>query len=134
MSLCVCPAIALHGVVDESGVTVRYEPQIGLVYDGDFQEIQPHGLIARKVVIMKRSLVKVADMGGNFTTLPMFLSRFASDQLNQWLGLFFTYIDGVEVTIDGHPVEWSNQPVTRRPTIIFTGVDADRFLQMEVAH
>ena len=126
--------IALHGVVDESGVTVRYEPQIGLVYDGDFQEIQPHGLIARKVVIMKRSLVKVADMGGNFTTLPMFLSRFASDQLNQWLGLFFTYIDGVEVTIDGHPVEWSNQPVTRRPTIIFTGVDADRFLQMEVAH
>lgn len=131
--------IELVRIKGDDGTTLRFEPQLGVVIDDDethagttFHKVGYEDLLSRQIVLDGNELRGVADMGENFNVMGMFLGAVPADGLNQWLSLFFTYIDNVEVMLDMRPVEWSRQEIAYEPAIVFTRVDADRSLNMEV--
>jgi superfamily II DNA or RNA helicase len=103
--------------------------------DGEeFHPLTMDKLLSRHMVLDGTSLRSVGDMGENFGIVSVFLERVPADGLNQWLSLFFTYIDNVDVVLDGSRVEWGHHDAGSEPAIVFLGVDSDRSLQLEVAH
>ncbi len=132
--------IELSRVRSDDGATLRFEPRLGVMVDDEetetgssFHKLGYEELLSRQVVLDGNELRGVADMGENFNIMGMFLCNIPADGLNQWLSLFFTYIDNMEVILDGQPVGWGHQEIAYEPAIVFTRVDGDRSLNMEVA-
>ena len=134
--------LTLDRVKGEDGATLRFEPVLTMLSDGGEEPgddagmsrgVRPEMILSRQIVLDGNELCGVADLGENFNATGMFLDRIPAAGLNQWLSLFFTYIDNVEVWLDGRPVEWGSHEVGYVPAIVFTKVDADRSLNMEVA-
>lgn len=133
-------SVELRRIADNDGNTLRFEPELGIAVestesDGESQYriLAPENLLSRNIALDGNVLRSIADIGDNFNIISIFLSSLPPVSLNQWLSLFFTYIDNVTVMLDGHPVEWSHNAAGYEPTIVFTRVDADRSLNMEVA-
>lgn len=134
--------LTLDRIKNDDGATLRFEPALEMVSDGGedpgedggtIRPVRPEMILSKQIVLEGNALCPVADLGENFSAIGMFLDRIPAAGLNQWLSLFFTYIDNVEVWLDGRPVEWSGHEAGYVPAIVFTKVDADRSLNMEVA-
>lgn len=132
--------VELRRVTDNEDNTLRFEPELGITVESAESDggsttrmLPPENLLSRNIALDGNVLRSIADMGDNFNIIAIFFSSIPSGGLNQWLSLFFTYIDNVMVMLDGRPVEWSNNAAGYEPTIVFTRVDADRSLNMEVA-
>lgn len=93
--------------------------------------------VSREVLLYDGKLCRLEDLGENFRLLDSFLNRkVPKNQLCEWLSLLGSYLDNVKVYLNGsrEPIKWSRREMQRISTLVFSQIDSDKALHIEVAH
>lgn len=70
----------------------------------------------------------VASVGDNYRQLSYFLSPFSESMLEQYLSVFFSFIENVQVSYEDYEVEFSENDAIPTPSLSFEKIDADKTL------
>ena len=70
----------------------------------------------------------IASVGDNYKQLNYFLSPFAESMLEQYLSVFFSFVENVQVAYEDYEVEFSENDVIPTPSLSFEKIDADKTL------
>ncbi len=76
----------------------------------------------------------VASLGENYQLLGFFSETFPASLLEQYLSVFYSYVDNVGLDLEGYELVRSEQTVETVPTIIIEKVDADMALYLRLTH
>lgn len=70
----------------------------------------------------------IAPIGDNYHQLSYFTTRFTEDMLEEYLSVFFSFIESVQVTYEYYTVEFSDTDIVPTPSLSFEKIDADKTL------
>ena len=76
----------------------------------------------------------IASLGENYQRLCFFSESFPAKLLEQYLSVFFSYVDNVALDLDNYELIRSEQTVETVPTIIIEKVDADMALYLRLTY
>ncbi len=79
-------------------------------------------------VIVSSVIYPIASVGDNYKQLNYFLSPFTESMLEQYLSVFFSFIENVQVVYEDYEVEFSENDVIPIPSLSFEKIDADKTL------
>lgn len=85
-------------------------------------------------VLAGGTLYPVKPVGENFRQLVFFCSRFHQTQIEQYLSVFASYVEGVEIVYADYRTEVVQQGATSEPTLIFEKVDSDNALYLRLEY
>ncbi|MGM9778206.1 MAG: DEAD/DEAH box helicase [Prevotella sp.] len=74
----------------------------------------------------------VASVGDNYSQLNYFSQPFASDMIEQYLSVLFSYVENVKVDYEGYNIEMSETPAVPAPALSFEKINADKTLFLRV--
>ena len=74
------------------------------------------------------TLYPIMSVGDNYRQLGYFLTPFAEDMLEQFLSVFFSFVENVQVVYEDYEVEFSENDITPTPSLSFEKIDADKTL------
>ena len=74
------------------------------------------------------TIYPIASVGDNYKQLNYFLSPFPENMLEQYLSVFFSFIENVQVAYEGYEVEFSENDAIPTPSLSFEKIDADKTL------
>ncbi len=95
------------------------------------QEQAPTGnvcFLSDSFVIASSVIYPIASVGDNYKQLNYFLSPFTESMLEQYLSVFFSFIENVQVVYEDYEVEFSENDVIPTPSLSFEKIDADKTL------
>ena len=85
-------------------------------------------------VLVDNTIYPVASLGENYQRLWFFQESFPPALLEQYLSVFYSYVDNVQLDYEGYQLERLDQAVNTIPTIIIEKVDADMALYLRLSH
>ena len=74
------------------------------------------------------TIYPIASVGDNYKQLGYFLSPFSENMLEQYLSVFFSFIENVQVAYEDYEVEFSENDAIPTPSLSFEKIDADKTL------
>ena len=86
------------------------------------------GFLSDCFVIASSVIYPIASVGDNYRQLNYFLSPFAESMLEQYLSVFFSFIENVQVVYEDYEVEFSENDIVPTPSLSFEKIDADKTL------
>ena len=81
-----------------------------------------------KSAVSTATIYPIASVGDNFKQLNYFLSPFSENMLEQYLSVFFSFIENVQVVYEDYEVEFSENDAIPTPSLYFEKIDADKTL------
>ncbi len=91
-------------------------------------------LLTDNLVLAGEVICPVEPLGDNYRHLDTFLAPFDPSLVEEYLSVFYSYIEHVDVVYEDYTVSRSDVPVEAVPTLVFEKVDADHALHLRVAH
>jgi len=76
----------------------------------------------------------IASLGTNYQSIRFFEEAFPRQMLEQYLSVFYSYIDHATLNYDGYTLVRSEQPVGTVPTLVIEKVDADMALYLRLTY
>lgn len=150
--------IRCKNLIDEKGHTISVYPDttiLQLVLKKYGRNIEPHFIIAAKdtsddeeydgaknyeagklnFLLLSDSfaladgiIYPIAPIGDNYQQLSYFATRFTEDMLEEYLSVFFSFIENVQVAYEDYTVEFSDTDIVPTPSLSFEKIDADKTL------
>ena len=150
--------IRCKNLIDEKGHAISVHPDssvLQLVLKKFGRNIEPHFIIAAKdssdaeeydgakkyeanklyfsllsdsFVMSDNVIYPIAPIGDNYQQLSYFTTRFSEDMLEEYLSVFFSFIESVQVTYEDYTVEFSDTDIVPTPSLSFEKIDADKTL------
>lgn len=150
--------IRCKNLIDEKGHAISVHPDtsvLQLVLKKFGRNIEPHFIIAAKdssdaeeydgakkyeanklyfsllsdsFVLSDNVIYPIAPIGDNYHKLSYFTTRFTEDMLEEYLSVFFSFIESVQVTYEYYTVEFSDTDIVPTPSLSFEKIDADKTL------
>ena len=139
--------IRCKNLIDEKGHSISVHPDttvLQLVLKKYGRNIEPHFVIAAKdnseaeeydgakkyetnklyisllsdsFVLSDNVIYPIAPIGDNYQQLSYFATRFTEDMLEEYLSVFFSFIENVQVAYEDYTVEFSDTAIV--PTLLF---------------
>ena len=91
-------------------------------------------LLSDVFALVDDTIYPIASLGENYLRLDFFKESFPRQLLEQYLSVFYSYIDNVDLDFEDYTLLHSSQPVETVPTIIIEKVDADMALYLRLTH
>lgn len=76
----------------------------------------------------------IASLGANYKHIGFFEESFPKTMLEQYLSVFYSYVDNCALDYEGYTLVRSDQPVGTIPTLVIEKVDADMALYLRLTH
>ncbi len=95
---------------------------------------QPFQLLSDVFALVGDTICPIASLGENYLRIGFFNEVFPRTLLEQYLSVFYSYIDNVDLDFEDYQLVRSDQTVQTVPTIIIEKVDADMVLYLRLAH
>ena len=73
------------------------------------------------------------SLGNNYRLIQVFEDPIAVDMLDKYLSVFYSYIENVDVRVEGFDLAISDREIEPKPTLVFEKVDTDKTLYLRVA-
>ena len=127
--------LCLKGQEDKEGSQVKdnlITPRL-MARVGD-QPLQTFRLLSDVFALVGTTIHPVASLGSNYLRLAFFEEPFPKTLLEQYLSVFYSYIDNVALQYEDYTLERSQQPINTIPTLIIEKVDADMALYLRLTH
>ncbi len=119
--------IVLQIKVDDKG---QCQPVLYARADG--MAPQPFQLLSDVFALAAGTIFPIASMGENYLRLSFFCESFPRQLIEQYLSVFYSYIDNVALDFEDYTLVLSGQTVSTVPTIIIEKVDADMALYLRL--
>jgi superfamily II DNA or RNA helicase len=94
----------------------------------------PFQLLSDVFALVGDTIHPILSLGENYQRLGFFCEAFPRQLLEQYLSVFYSYIDNVNLDFEDCQLVHSQQTVETVPTIIIEKVDADMALYLRLAH
>ena len=98
------------------------------------QPPQMFQLLSDVFALVGDTICPIASLGENYLRIGFFQEPFPQTLLEQYLSVFYSYIDNVDLDYEDYQLIRSEQTVTTVPTIIIEKVDADMALYLRLTH
>ena len=98
------------------------------------QPPQMFQLLSDVFALIGDTICPIASLGENYLRIGFFNERFPRTLLEQYLSVFYSYIDNVDLDFEDYQLVRSEQTVETVPTIIIEKVDADMALYLRLTH
>ncbi len=98
------------------------------------QSLQPFQLLNDVFALIGHTIHPIASLGTNYLRIGFFEEDFPKTLLEQYLSVFYSYIDNAELDYDGYTLVRSEQPIGTIPTLVIEKVDADMALYLRLTH
>lgn len=85
-------------------------------------------LLSDCFVLYKNVIYPISSIGDNYHQLSFFATRFTIDIMEQYLSVFFSFIENVQVIFEDYEVEYSENELIPTPSLSFEKIDADKTL------
>lgn len=95
---------------------------------------QPFSLLSDVFALVGQKIYPIASLGENYQRLRFFLEPFPKALLEQYLSVFYSYVDNVELAYDDYRLIHSDQTVQAVPTVVIEKVDADMALYLRLSY
>lgn len=89
-------------------------------------------LLSDSFVLADDIIYPIAPIGDNYQQLSYFATRFTEDMLEEYLSVFFSFIENVQVVYEDYTVEFSDTDVIPTPSLFFEKIDADKTLFLQL--
>ena len=89
-------------------------------------------LLSDCFAISGHTIRPISPLGDNYAQLQFFLTPIDATMVQEYLSVLFSYIDNINVIYDDYTIEWQEQEVKPRPTLLFEKVDTDRTLYLRL--
>lgn len=96
------------------------------------QPPQPFRLLSDVFAIVGDTICPIASVGENYQRIGFFIEQFPLRLLEQYLSVFFSYIDNVSLDYEDYQLVRSGQTVETVPTLIIEKVDGDMALYLRL--
>ncbi|MCM1110705.1 MAG: SNF2-related protein [Clostridium sp.] len=83
-------------------------------------------------ILAGHAVYPILSVGDNYINMAEFCKPFRADQIPAMLSVFLSYVDNVDIDVDGCEVIYARSKETGVPTIIFERIDSDNALVMSV--
>ena len=93
---------------------------------------QPFQLLSDVFALAGDTIYPIASLGENYLRMDFFCEVFPRPLLEQYLSVFYSYIDNVALDFEDYVLVHSEQTVETVPTIIIEKVDADMALYLRL--
>ena len=148
--------IRCKNLINEKGNAVSVHPDstvLQLVLKKFGRNIEPHFIIAAKdsteeydgaknyeaeklnfcllsdsFALADGVIYPIAPIGDNYRQLSYFATRFTEDMLEEYLSVFFSFIENIQVAYEDYTVEFSDTDIIPTPSLSFEKIDADKTL------
>lgn len=120
--------IELHIIVTENTVT----PLLAARVPGSAP--QPFQLLSDVFALVGQTVYPIASLGENYQRLSLFMESFPVALLEQYLSVFYSYVDNVELVYEDYRLVRSEQTIQTVPTVVIEKVDADMALYLRLSH
>ena len=98
------------------------------------QPLQTFRLLSDVFALVGTTIHPIASLGSNYLRITFFEEPFPKRLLEQYLSVFYSYIDNASLQYEDYSLERSQQPVSTIPTLIIEKVDADMALYLRLTH
>ena len=95
---------------------------------------QPFSLLSDVFALIGQTVHPIASVGENHQRLSFFIESFPRQLLEQYLSVFYSYVDNVMLDFAGYELVRSEQTVPTIPTVVIEKVDADMALYLRLSH
>ena len=95
---------------------------------------QPFHLLSDVFALVDDTICPIASLGENYLRIGFFNETFQRTLLEQYLSVFYSYIDNVDLDYEDYVLVRSEQTIETVPTIIIEKVDADMALYLRLIH
>lgn len=107
-------------------------PQFALRAEG--KPPQPFQLLSDVFALAGDTIYPIPSIGENYLRLDFFKERFPQTLLEQYLSVFYSYINNVDLDYEAYTLVHSEQTANATPTIIIEKVDADMALYLRLTN
>jgi len=97
-------------------------------------QLQEFRLISDVFVLIDDTIYPVESLGTNYQNLRFFEEDFPKDMLEQYLSVFYSYVDNASLDYGDYTLVRSEQTVGTVPTLVIEKVDADMALYLRLTH
>ena len=94
--------------------------------------LQEFRLLSDSWAILGLTLHPIAPLGYNYLSIAFFEEKFPKSLLEQYLSVFYSYVDNVSLVYEGYTLEKSDVPMASTPTIQIEKVDGDMALYLKL--
>jgi SNF2 family DNA or RNA helicase len=96
-------------------------------------EVENFQLVTENFVLSTNNqLIELLPLGSNFKALPFFNAIFNKAEIRQFLSLFISNINNVEVIFEDYEMKSSEEKVVAEPGLVFEKIDENEALYMRV--
>lgn len=95
---------------------------------------QQFHLLSDVFALVGQTIYPISSLGENYQRLSFFLESFPRPLLEQYLSVFYSYIDNVELVYNDYRLLRSEQTISTVPTVVIEKVDADMALYLRLSH
>jgi SNF2 family DNA or RNA helicase len=96
-------------------------------------DIELFQLVTENFVLSnKNKLIELLPLGSNFKALPFFNAVFNKAEIRQFLSLFVSNINNVEIIFEDYEMKPSEEKVIAEPGLVFEKIDENEALYMRV--
>ena len=96
--------------------------------------LQTFRLLSDVFALVGTTIHTIASLGSNYLRITFFEESFPKRLLEQYLSVFYSYIDNASLQYEDYSLERSQQPISTIPTLIIEKVDADMALYLRLTH
>ncbi len=123
------PATVLLQISTENG---QCTPSLLARCEG--QSPQPFELLSDVFALVGDTICPVASLGENYLRIGFFNEKFPRTLLEQYLSVFYSYIDNVDLDFEDYQLVVSEQTIETTPTIIIEKIDGDMALYLRLTY
>ena len=123
------PATVLLQISTENG---QCTPSLLARCEG--QSPQPFELLSDVFALVGDTISPIASLGENYLRIGFFNEKFPRTLLEQYLSVFYSYIDNVDLDFEDYQLVHTDQNIETVPTIIIEKVDADMALYLRLTY
>jgi hypothetical protein len=94
----------------------------------------PFQLLSDVFALIDDTVHPIPSLGENYMRLSFFQESFPRALLEQYLSVFYSYVNHVELEYDDYQLERSDQTIATIPTVVIEKVDSDMALYLRLSH
>ena len=95
---------------------------------------EPFQLLSDVFALVDDTIYPIASVGENYQRLSFFIEQFPQTMLEQYLSVFYSYVDNVDLSYGNYQLVHSGQTIATIPTVVIEKVDADMALYLRLSH
>ena len=91
-------------------------------------------LLSDVFALVGQTIHPIASLGTNYLRIGFFEEAFPKDMLEQYLSVFYSYVDNASLDYGDYTLVRSDQTIGTIPTLVIEKVDADMALYLRLTH